>query len=42
MTKAPVVLAPGGWRIPLTGDFVNGLMLRDDDGQVVRRLLAGL
>jgi glyoxylase-like metal-dependent hydrolase (beta-lactamase superfamily II) len=27
-------LAPGVWRIPLLGDFVNGFMLRDDDGQV--------
>jgi glyoxylase-like metal-dependent hydrolase (beta-lactamase superfamily II) len=34
MTKAPVLLAPGVWRIPLIGDFVNGFMLRDDDGQV--------
>src|SRR6476659_6122815 len=35
MAKPPVVqLAPGVWRIPLIGDFVNGFMLRDDDGQV--------
>jgi glyoxylase-like metal-dependent hydrolase (beta-lactamase superfamily II) len=35
MAKAPVVLlAPGVWRIPLVGDYVNGFMLRDDDGQV--------
>src|SRR3954470_12634253 len=35
MAKAPAVqLAPGVWRIPLIGDFVNGFMLRDDDGQV--------
>ncbi len=31
---AAVLLAPGVWRIPLIGDFVNGFMLRDDDGQV--------
>jgi len=29
-----VALAPGVWRIPLLGDFVNGFILRDDDGQV--------
>lgn len=29
-----VQLAPGLWRIPLIGDYVNGFMLRDDDGQV--------
>src|SRR3954466_11535749 len=35
MAKPPAVqLAPGVWRIPLIGDFVNGFMLRDDDGQV--------
>ena len=35
MAKAAAVqLAPGVWRIPLVGDFVNGFMLRDDDGQV--------
>ncbi len=35
MAKAATVpLAPGVWRIPLIGDFVNGFMLRDDDGQV--------
>src|SRR6478736_9910628 len=35
MVKPPaVLLAPGVWRIPLIGDFVNGFMLRDDDGQV--------
>src|SRR3954465_5088684 len=35
MAKPPAVqLAPGVWRIPLLGDFVNGFMLRDDDGQV--------
>jgi glyoxylase-like metal-dependent hydrolase (beta-lactamase superfamily II) len=27
-------VAPGVWRIPLVGDFVNGYILRDDDGQV--------
>ena len=31
---ATVQLAPGVWRIPLLGDFVNGFILRDDDGQV--------
>jgi glyoxylase-like metal-dependent hydrolase (beta-lactamase superfamily II) len=31
---AAVPLAPGVWRIPLLGDFVNGFMLRDEDGQV--------
>lgn len=31
---ATVLLAPGVWRIPLLGDYVNGFMLRDDDGQV--------
>ena len=31
---AAVLLAPGVWRIPLLGDYVNGFMLRDDDGQV--------
>lgn len=31
---AVVPLAPGVWRIPLIGDFVNGFALRDDDGQV--------
>lgn len=35
MAKSPTVaLAPGVWRIPLLGDFVNGFILRDDDGQV--------
>jgi len=35
MARAPVVpLAPGVWRIPLIGDFVNGFAFRDDDGQV--------
>jgi glyoxylase-like metal-dependent hydrolase (beta-lactamase superfamily II) len=34
MTRPPVLLAPGVWRIPLLGDYVNGFMLRDDDGQV--------
>jgi glyoxylase-like metal-dependent hydrolase (beta-lactamase superfamily II) len=32
--QAAVTLAPGVWRIPLFGDFVNGFILRDDDGQV--------
>jgi glyoxylase-like metal-dependent hydrolase (beta-lactamase superfamily II) len=31
---AAVLLAPGVWRIPLLGDYVNGFMFRDDDGQV--------
>lgn len=31
---AAVPLAPGVWRIPLIGDYVNGFMFRDDDGQV--------
>ena len=31
---ATVQLAPGVWRIPLIGDYVNGFMLRDEDGQV--------
>lgn len=35
VAKPPaVLLAPGVWRIPLIGDYVNGFMLRDDDGQV--------
>jgi glyoxylase-like metal-dependent hydrolase (beta-lactamase superfamily II) len=35
MARVPVVpLAPGVWRIPLIGDFVNGFVFRDDDGQV--------
>jgi glyoxylase-like metal-dependent hydrolase (beta-lactamase superfamily II) len=34
MTKAPVLLAPDVWRIPLIGDYVNGFMLRDPDGQI--------
>jgi glyoxylase-like metal-dependent hydrolase (beta-lactamase superfamily II) len=35
MAKAAAVpLAKDVWRIPLLGDFVNGFMLRDDDGQV--------
>ncbi len=34
MTKAPVLLARNLWRIPLLGDYVNGFMLRDDDGQI--------
>ncbi len=32
--SATVELAPGVWRIPLIGDYTNGFMLRDDDGQV--------
>ncbi|MCW2759916.1 MAG: fold metallo-hydrolase [Marmoricola sp.] len=53
MAKAAAVpLAPGVWRIPLIGDYVNGFMLRDDDGQVTlidmgvassgRKVMAGL
>jgi glyoxylase-like metal-dependent hydrolase (beta-lactamase superfamily II) len=35
MAKDPAIeLAPGVWRIPLIGDYVNGFMLRDDDDQV--------
>ena len=35
MPKDPaVLLAPGIWRIPLVGDFVNGFMFRDADDQV--------
>jgi len=35
MAPAPVVpLVPGIWRIPLLRDFVNGFILRDEDGQV--------
>jgi glyoxylase-like metal-dependent hydrolase (beta-lactamase superfamily II) len=35
MARSLVVpLAPGVWRIPLLGDYVNGFILRDDDGQV--------
>ncbi|WP_230209117.1 MBL fold metallo-hydrolase [Nostocoides sp. HKS02] len=31
---AAVPVVPQVWRIPLLGDFVNGYILRDDDGQV--------
>jgi glyoxylase-like metal-dependent hydrolase (beta-lactamase superfamily II) len=35
MAPAPVVpLVPGIWRIPLLRDFLNGFILRDEDGQV--------
>jgi glyoxylase-like metal-dependent hydrolase (beta-lactamase superfamily II) len=35
MAAAPAVqLAPNVWRIPLVRDFVNGFIIRDDDGQV--------
>jgi glyoxylase-like metal-dependent hydrolase (beta-lactamase superfamily II) len=35
MSREPAVpLAPGVWRIPLVRDFVNGFILRDEDGQV--------
>ena len=33
-SQAVVQLVPNVWRIPLVRDFVNGFMLRDDDGQV--------
>lgn len=33
-TRPAVELAPGVWRIPLVGDWVNGFALRDGDGQV--------
>ncbi len=29
-----VELAPGFWRLPLIGDYTNGFVFRDDDGQV--------
>ena len=32
--RAAVELAPGVWRVPLLRDWVNGFILRDDDGQV--------
>lgn len=31
---ATVELAPGVWRVPLLGDWINGFIFRDDDGQV--------
>ncbi len=31
---ATIQLAPGVWRVPLLGDWVNGFLLRDPDGQV--------
>ena len=35
MASDPAIqLAPNVWRIPLLRDFVNGFILRDDDGQV--------
>ena len=35
MPRTPAVaLAPGMWRVPLLRDFVNGFVLRDDDGRV--------
>jgi len=35
MARTPAVeLAPGVWRVPLLRDFVNGFVLRDDDGRV--------
>lgn len=32
--SATIPLAPGVWRVPLLGDWVNGFILRDLDGQV--------
>ena len=32
--EVAVPIAPGVWRMPLLGDFVNGFILRDADGQV--------
>jgi glyoxylase-like metal-dependent hydrolase (beta-lactamase superfamily II) len=32
--ESAIQLAPGVWRIPLIRDYVNGFMLRDEDGQV--------
>ena len=35
MARPPTVeLAPGVWRLPLLGDWVNGFAFRDSDGQV--------
>lgn len=35
MARDPaVLLAPGVWRVPLLGDWTNGFVFRDDDGQV--------
>ena len=35
MARTPAIqLAPGVWRIPLLGDWVNGFLFVDDDGQV--------
>ena len=35
MPRTPAVeLAPGMWRVPLLRDYVNGFVLRDDDGRV--------
>ncbi len=34
MSVAVVALAPGVWRLPLLGDYVNGFMFRDADGQI--------
>ncbi|KQX69359.1 MBL fold metallo-hydrolase [Angustibacter sp. Root456] len=35
MATAPAIeLAPNVWRLPLLASFVNGYVLRDDDGQV--------
>lgn len=32
--RLTVELAPGVWRLPLIGDYTNGFVFRDDDGQV--------
>ena len=35
MARTPAVeLAPGMWRVPLLRDYINGFVLRDDDGRV--------
>ena len=35
MARTPAVeLAPGMWRVPLLRDYINGFVLRGDDGQV--------
>lgn len=31
---APIELAAGVWRVPLFGDWINGFVFRDDDGQL--------
>src|SRR4249920_2745859 len=35
MAQTPAIpVAPDVWRIPLVGDFVNGFIVRDADGQI--------